>query len=399
MARRKWRSAAEMLRTVVASDDAHALLDECVARGSWIAVMKEKHRLDWMRGDGSERKSLALDVDSQSWSPAGPRLAVVGRQDDVRHLSVLNVEGGHLARLTATKGDIERAIAWSPDGSRIAFLMDPTYEEEEFPSWWPYEGSETKGNWLATSNVRYLQPYVIDGEGSEPTRLADKTVARRGMWEAGYPLRWSPDGRRILFVGDGAVVTLTAQEAGQKVTPFEVGQVQTAAWSKDGRHIRFLAAGARGSVKSDGTDAKMSPCGDTSRMWEFQWSPEGDALLFLRNRGSHVRVIRWDGSAEKEIFAGDKPAWSPDGTKIAMVSNRTGHLSVIGADGSGETTVTEEGADALAWSPDGRSLAFISTQDRATYSVRLDGSARKQMTGESADRVTWSFLWDEAGDE
>jgi Tol biopolymer transport system component len=130
--------------------------------------------------DGSGRRRLARrPITDPEWSPDGREIVFVRGEnlstpqgnDD---LWVRNVGTGAERRLTSTPpGTYEQAPAWSPDGSRIAFVR--------FTSDSQYDG---------TSSIRVMNR---DGSG-ERQLLAHKLYAY-----APYSLAWSSDGKTIAF--------------------------------------------------------------------------------------------------------------------------------------------------------------------------------------------------------
>jgi Tol biopolymer transport system component len=173
--------------------------------------------------DGSNARRLthhpAVDADP-TWSPDGARIAFVSLRDGNVEIYVVDADGNNLQRLTQnTYNDFE--IDWSPDGTCIAVssqmgmygniylinveaaLQDPAGHERQqltdtdahdaFPAWSP-DGSriafisnrEGGGNW---------EIYVMDADGGNQERLT-YTDAIEG------PPSWSPDGTQIAFESD-----------------------------------------------------------------------------------------------------------------------------------------------------------------------------------------------------
>ena len=136
------------------------------------------------------------------WSPDGSRIAFGGGE-----ISVVNLADGSLANLTNHPAG-DSAPAWSRDG-RIAFVSDR-------------DGS--------------VELYVMNGDGSNPTRLTDN---------AGFTgvFRWSPDGGRIAFAGDadGApeLYVMAADGSNSTRVTDNVGFKGQIAWSSDGNRIAF----------------------------------------------------------------------------------------------------------------------------------------------------------------
>ncbi len=103
-----------------------------------------------------------------AWSPDGTRIAFMVRGNDRGGgpIFVMNADGSGVTRLTNSRwGLASFAPLWSPDGTRIAFV---TYGGN---------GSEI---------------HVVNADGSGETQLTDNTAS--DLWPV-----WSPDGSRIAF--------------------------------------------------------------------------------------------------------------------------------------------------------------------------------------------------------
>ena len=137
-----------------------------------------------MNADGTNVARLAPDYvshwdSSPTWSPDGQRIAFSSHSDDGgQDIYVVNSDGSNLTRLTHSPDGSSRVMglqfnsapAWSPDGSRIAFVSardDPNYAV-----------------------------YVMNADGSQQTSLAEQSDQRF------YPPAWSPNSQRIAFSSD-----------------------------------------------------------------------------------------------------------------------------------------------------------------------------------------------------
>ena len=137
--------------------------------------------------------------------------------------------------LTNTPGIAERAPVWSPDGSAFAYVSDASGEYE-----------------------LYVRP--ADPRG-RPRRL--------GVLGPGFPaaLSWSPDGRRIAYLGgDRRLRWVSARGGPHRKGDFQALTITTApAWTPDGRSLFFIArtsAGFGRAVHLDLENGRETPVTD-----------------------------------------------------------------------------------------------------------------------------------------
>ena len=156
------------------SPDGHKIVFVSGPLGPDIASLREEVYV--MNVDGSHRTrliSLPGNVESPKISPDGRRIAF-GAGDQIY---IMDVDGSHLIRLTNLPGGAGQP-AFSPDGHRIAFAhADPIPTNP-------------------TVDQLHYQIYIMDTDGSHVTPLTH--LSRLYGWPA-----FSPDGRRIAFVGAG----------------------------------------------------------------------------------------------------------------------------------------------------------------------------------------------------
>ena len=155
-------------------------------------------------------------------------------------------------------------------------------------------------------------------------------------------LSFTPDGRNVLFVRGGG-----PNRQGEIPNPTSAPEpAERAIWvvSLDGGDARRLAEGASPAVSPDGgivaflrrgqiftvpiDDPEAEP-GQLLRIrgsaGSLAWSPSGDRIAFVSNRGDHAFVGVFD-PASREIRYLDpsldrdaSPVWSPDGTRLAFL--------------------------------------------------------------------------------
>ena len=184
-----------------------------------------------------------LAVPSQpALSPDGDRVIYVlrtldaGEDRNVDQLWTVPTTGGAPRRLTT--GNADTSPAWSPDGSRIAFVRDG-------------------------------QLHVLATDGGEPEQVTDLPLG------AGAPA-WSPDGARLAFaapVDPGTGGPLVADRLDYQADGSGMfGAVRNQV------HVVDLASGECRQL-TDGTEHAGAPV----------WSPDGTTIAFTRAGGGRQR--------------------------------------------------------------------------------------------------------------
>jgi TolB protein len=207
---------------------------------------------------------LCLTNEEPAWSPDGKRIAFVrtlgpvppGRQPRIAGIFVVNADGTNVRQLTQRRGTSvteDHAPSWSPDGKRIALVSvnitakpagasviyvvnaDGTHPRavRSMPHGWPGAGAPS---WSPDGKRILYSTYCLFGNcGQRATGAqlfsvgADGKNPRQLTRVAGNALggRWSPDGRKIVFVRN------------PRVGP--TGEVYT--MNSDGSSLRRVAAG------------------------------------------------------------------------------------------------------------------------------------------------------------
>jgi Tol biopolymer transport system component len=202
------------------------------------------------------------ETNGAAWSPDGTRLAFTpecaggcGSAGAPYHgLRVLDVRTGE--DLLLIPGDDLGAVEWSPDGTRIAY---------------------TTGGRVGTPPDPGGEIFVVNADGTDPTRLANTTNVGS--------MSWSPDGTRLAYSDDGSqmfVVTLDGSE------PVPLGSGVGPHWSRDGSRLAYLNGCDIWTMHPDGTSrSRLATFADAtdrcpSVVSTFQpgpvWSPDGSTL-------------------------------------------------------------------------------------------------------------------------
>ena len=252
-------------------------------------------------------------------------------EDEGRELMAVRPTGTGLVILTT--GAFAIAPAWSPDGSRLAFM---------------------------TTTAGDGQIYVMDVDGSDPRAVTSGPGSRV------HPT-WSPDGETILFALDGAALYTVPAEGGDATLLHECEHGCIApAWSPDDARIAFMSwppddpPDGVGSPKImllplDGSDPVPLGTGlDQER--EPAWSPDGDRLVFVGYARDSPFGVYTAGRTGNDLRLVVKspgqnpaaaPAYSADGTRIVYEQMAFGlapeppGLYVVSANGTGRERIVE----------------------------------------------------------
>jgi Tol biopolymer transport system component len=183
---------------------------------------------------------------------------------------------------------------------------------------------------------------------------------------------WSPDGRQLVFFGEGLMTIRPDGSDLRQVLDVDVGTSAGVppVWSPDGGWIAYMTGDHQiVVVRPDGTGAHgvggyaFDP-GDSAEE-AFSWSPNGRRLAYVgltRTRAGaqwDIYTVSVDGVRPRRVTntPDDKvaPRWSPNGRRIAFVAKGT---MVVSADGSAAPRRVTRGIFA-SWSPDSSKLAVV----------------------------------------
>ena len=119
--------------------------------------------------------------DSQlAWSPDGSHLAFVSNRTDHSLVGVLDVAAGRIAWMSPSV-DTEMAPEWSPDGKRVAFVRAPAGSDYDFT---PHRTGDPWSIWVCDPATGVGRPVWVANAG--PGSVFHGTLGDRAlMWTAG----------------------------------------------------------------------------------------------------------------------------------------------------------------------------------------------------------------------
>jgi len=270
---------------------------------------------------------------------------------------------------------VDRFPAWSPGGSRIAYLHDagPTADTTDVTGLYVWD-LEADSTWLVVEGLVTSPDWRPDGEriafaaGDIYTVRPDGSDLRRvtEFGDSFFP-SWSSSGRSLAFDTsyrdeNGAHVTWLIDPDGSKlkdISQHGVGEWRNPDWSPDERrlvHLRFLSGVFGEEVfVMDSTGSNAVRLTDNERNDRNPgWSPSGDWIVWesIADDGSEVWIMRTDGTDKRSLAEqGREPAWGPNSERIvfskpASDSEYTA-LWTIRRDGSGLRQLTDPSRNPL----------------------------------------------------
>ena len=327
------------------------------------------------------------------------KIAFSASVDGVSRLLIVNADGSGEATVAPEPSRVDTWVAWSPDGSHIAFrdadskssyLSVVRADGSHYARLYDDQNTGTASIWAGKGHqFAYVRPepratftpaiFVVNPDGS----------GRRKLVDGEFP-SWSPDGRKIAFLRCPFVRVTNSDGTGERklvrLNCDEDGDVDFIAWASDSRKIAYTTFAWKNPKKTCETNGNcdyidsatnVGLCfvhvvridessqvhvvgggllGNSYPQCEIAWAPDGKKVAFTRN-GSLYSVTT-DGKRVRPLGArGLEPSWSPDGSHLAFLRNGT--VYVLDMQRHDEHRLARaDTTDDLSWSPDGKALVI-----------------------------------------
>jgi dipeptidyl aminopeptidase/acylaminoacyl peptidase len=295
----------------------------------------------WIMDANGSRSTRVGDEQSRGsspvWSPDGKAIAYIGRAGNTAGLFVARADGSspvHLADVDGTNSsaltNTGNPIAWSPDGTRIAFVHATPGPETKDATGDPivitrflYKPTLTEGNTRFNDNRR-LHLFVVTVASRDIRQLTNGV-------DDEHSIDWSPNGEEILFVSN-----------------------------REPDADQFFNNDIFAIKVSDGSIRRITATENNE--YHPKWSSDGRTILYQANKrgltdletnmeDTHAWLMNADGSNRREIGKAidnrqGEPEWSPDGKSVYVTVQERGSVRLyrIPAEGgSGQAVVGERG--------------------------------------------------------
>jgi WD40 repeat protein/DNA-binding SARP family transcriptional activator len=348
------------------------------------------------------------DIYAVAWSPDGTRIAAAS--DD----STAIVWDGRTGERLATLSGHEKAVSnlsWSPSGEAIATAGD----------------NGTARIWVAATGAELLTLSGHEGplvdvvwspSGDRVVTFGYDGTAR--VWDAvtGEELlvvahdaptiaaAWSPLGNQVV-VGDysgGALVW--DGETGEELLVLDGHEaaVYDVSWAPSGDRIATASGDHTARVWDAATGETLHVLtGHRDEVWRARWSPAGDRLVTTAldastqvwDPATGEAVLSFDPGDGVHLYAGVD--WSPSGDQVATMRSSLGSITVLDVEtGVQVLTLAGHGAKVtnVDWSPTGP-LIVTASED---HTVRVwDVSPRTRVLTGATDAL-FAVAWSPSGD-
>lgn len=217
------------------------------------------------------------------------------------NLWVQPLEGGNARQLTLFTDNTVRNVAWSPDGTTLAFIAD-------------HDGDE------------FHQLYTIPAKGGWPDQLTNTPDAQFILGS------WSPDGTRLAYASNDrnrAEIDIVVRDmaSGEELRLLTGGRFSAGDWSPDGQALlAFQSISNTNSnlyIVSPGAEPQLlTPHEGEANYFPVGWAENGKAVYLITDQGREFKgLARYDMDSRKWEYI-EQPQWDIEGAAISRDGRR-----------------------------------------------------------------------------
>jgi len=299
----------------------------------------------WIRDLAAKTESRlgtdATGASSPRWSPDGRSIAFFGRVGDSSGVAIANADGSDIRFIASVKGtnhvlpSVGERLSWSPDGRRLAFISStpgPEVDANGDPmiiTRYSYKPTASEGLTRFNDNRR-LHIFVADVATRHVSQLTSGNYYE-------HSIEWSPSGAEIMFVSNhGAdpdrvfnydVFAINVTSGAQRQITKTASPEYQPVWSPDGRRIAYL--GTKRSLTSsettmedthvwvmnaDGSNRREVGISVDNRQRAPRWSRDGTSLYTVVQVHGDSKLYRIpvDGGSPRVVVGdeGQIGSWS-----------------------------------------------------------------------------------------
>ena len=263
------------------------------------------------------------------------------------------------------------AVNKAADAGESPLRLTVDASDDSHPRW----TSDGRIRFFRTDANRQSASFVMNGDGTNQTRVQDFANLKTGVW--------SPDGKLVIFhkIGDTSAAYLANADGSNEVAlPFFSGNFD---WSFDSKQIVYQKTIEANNVEifiySLATRESRNITNTPSFDADPNFSPDSKQIVFVssRDHNKEIYLMNVDGSGSPQRLTNhpaddSHPVFSPDGTAIAFTSDRKNeNADVYLLTGPGSFTRlvqltnwrSNETVEPGCWSPDGTKIAFYSDRN------------------------------------
>lgn len=283
--------------------------------------------------------------------------------------------GGYPVQMTLSAGQSVREIAWSPDGTEIAFTADNDGDE-------------------------FTRIYRIPARGGIPVEVASKERVQYVLGE------WSPDGASLAYAANDREETdqdilLLDRETGESKRLADYGGLYYAgSWSPDGKQMAVVDVKSNTDMNlyvlaiASGELVTATPHEDEIIFIPVGWAADGSGIYLLTDEGREFTGLAFHRLSDNTREWIETPDWdvedalvSKDGTRLVWSVNEEGYSRLFVRDLHGGATRALHMPDGvlskMTLSRAGDKLAMLwqrPTHPTEVYIVELGSGELRQIT-------------------